>query len=50
MTEAKPSVAAKDVKTFANKHRIEIEDAKKILAEYGHDRKTADRAARRVAL
>ncbi|WP_341487380.1 hypothetical protein [Pararhizobium sp. A13] len=42
---AKPN----DVKVFAKKHRIELEDAQKILDEYGDDRKAADKAARRVA-
>lgn len=35
--------------TFAKKHRISVEDAKAILAEYGDDRKAADKAARRIA-
>jgi hypothetical protein len=37
------------VKAFAKKHRIEIEDAQKILDQYGDDRKNADKAARRIA-
>lgn len=49
MTDEKPVSAPKDVKSFANKHRIEIEDAQKILAEFGDDRKSADKAARRIA-
>jgi hypothetical protein len=39
----------KDVINFAKKHRIEIEDAQKIIAQYGDDRKNADKAARRIA-
>ncbi|NVD41282.1 MULTISPECIES: hypothetical protein [Ensifer] len=38
-----------DVKAFAKKHRIEIEDAQTILDQYGDDRKNADKAARRIA-
>lgn len=50
MTEHDKAVTPlKDVITFAKKHRIEIEDAQKILDEYGDDRKNADKAARRVA-
>lgn len=49
MTNEKPETALRDVKTFANKHRIEIEDAQRILAEFGDDRKAADKAARRIA-
>jgi hypothetical protein len=37
-------------KTLAKKHRISVEDAGKILAEHGSDRKAADKAARRVAV
>ncbi|WP_275783143.1 hypothetical protein [Pararhizobium gei] len=50
MTNEKPVAAPKDVKTFANKHRIDIEDAQRILAQHGDDRKAADREARRVAV
>lgn len=39
-----------DIKTLAKKHRISLDDAAKILAEYGPDRKAADKAARRVAV
>ena len=50
MTEqTKAATPIIDVITFAKKHRIEIEDAQKILDEYGDDRKNADKAARRVA-
>lgn len=50
MTEqVQAATPLKDVITFAKKHRIEIEDAQKILDEYGDDRKNADKAARRVA-
>ncbi|MCV9997309.1 hypothetical protein OE766_03530 [Pararhizobium sp. YC-54] len=47
--QPKPTTASKDVITFAKKHRIEIEDAQNILAQYGDDRKNADKAARRIA-
>jgi hypothetical protein len=39
----------KDVIVFAKKHRIEIEDAQKILDQYGDDLKNASKAARRIA-
>jgi hypothetical protein len=38
-----------DAKTLAKKHRIAIEDAKKIIEQYGKDRKASDKAARRIA-
>ncbi|WP_200950842.1 hypothetical protein [Rhizobium sp. Root1220] len=38
-----------DAKTLANKHRISIEEAQKIIAEHGADRKASDKAARRIA-
>lgn len=38
-----------DAKVLANKHRITLEEAKKIIAEYGSDRKACDKAARRIA-
>lgn len=38
-----------DAKTLAKKHRIDIKDAEKIIAEYGADRKATDKAARRIA-
>jgi hypothetical protein len=40
---------AYDAKTLAKKHRIALEDALKIVAEYGADRKASDKAARRIA-
>ncbi|MDQ0324107.1 hypothetical protein QO002_006314 [Pararhizobium capsulatum DSM 1112] len=49
MTIEKPAPAPKDVITFAKKHRIEIQDAQKILTQFGDDRKNADKAARRIA-
>lgn len=39
-----------DVKTLAKKHRISVEDATKIIAQYGSDRKATDKAARRIAV
>ena len=39
-----------DAKTLAKKHRISLDDAGKILAEFGADRKAADKAARRIAV
>jgi hypothetical protein len=38
-----------DAKVFAKKHRINLEDAQKILDEHGENRKAADKAARRIA-
>jgi hypothetical protein len=38
-----------DAKTLAKKHRIDIEEAAKIIAEHGADRKATDKAARRIA-
>ena len=38
-----------DAVTLAKKHRISLEDAKKILDEHGDNRKLADKAARRIA-
>ncbi|WP_426131276.1 hypothetical protein [Pararhizobium sp. PWRC1-1] len=50
MTEhAQAATPIKDVITFAKKHRIQVDDAQKILDEYGEDRKNADKAARRIA-
>jgi hypothetical protein len=40
---------AYDAKTLAKKHRIAVEDALKILAEHGTNRKASDKAARRIA-
>ncbi|CAN7666878.1 hypothetical protein LJR098_002012 [Rhizobium sp. LjRoot98] len=39
----------KDVIVFAKKHRIAVEDAQKILDQYGDDIKNASKAARRIA-
>ncbi|MGQ3215166.1 MAG: hypothetical protein ACT6U0_23435 [Shinella sp.] len=39
-----------DAKTLAKKHRISVDDATKIVALHGSDRKAADKAARRVAV
>lgn len=49
METGKPTPASKDVIVFAKKHRIDVEDAQKILEQYGDDRKNADKAARRIA-
>lgn len=38
-----------DPKVLAKKHRISIDDAVKIIALHGSDRKAIDKAARRVA-
>lgn len=38
-----------DAKTLAKKHRIDLREAEKIIAEYGSDRKASDKAARRIA-
>jgi hypothetical protein len=47
--DAAASVQPYDAKTLAKKHRIDIEDAKKIIDQYGSDRKASDKAARRIA-
>jgi hypothetical protein len=44
-TPAKPL----DAKVIAKKFRITVEEAQAILDEYGHDRKAAEKAARRIA-
>ena len=50
MTEqTRAATPHKEVIAFAKKHRIETDDAKNILDQYGTDRKNADKAARRVA-
>jgi hypothetical protein len=46
---APASAQAYDPKTLAKKHRISIEDARKIIDQYGADRKATDKAARRIA-
>ena len=40
---------AYDPVTLAKKHRISVEDAKAIVEQYGSDKKSADKAARRIA-
>lgn len=35
---------------FAKRHRISVEDAAKILAKHGDNRKSADKEARQVAV
>lgn len=47
--DAAASTQPYDAKTLAKKHRIDIEDAKKIIDQYGSDRKGSDKAARRIA-
>lgn len=47
--DASASTQPYDAKTLSKKHRISVEEAAKIIAEYGADRKAADKAARRVA-
>jgi hypothetical protein len=47
--DASASAQPYDAKTLAKKHRISIEDAEKIIAQYGADRKASDKAARRIA-
>lgn len=39
-----------EIKPFAKKHRISIEDARAIIEKHGADRKSADKEARRVSL
>ncbi len=46
---ASASEQAYDAKTLAKKHRISVEEAEKIISEYGSDRKASDKAARRIA-
>ncbi|MDP9590601.1 hypothetical protein [Shinella sumterensis] len=48
--DASASAQNFDAKTLAKKHRISVEDAANILAQYGDDRKAADKAARRIAV
>tara|TARA_R110002012_G_scaffold85265_2_gene212748 strand:+ start:649 stop:954 length:306 start_codon:yes stop_codon:yes gene_type:complete len=47
--DAAASTQSYDPRTLAKKHRISVEDAQKIIAEHGADRKAADKAARRIA-
>ncbi|MGV1754715.1 hypothetical protein [Agrobacterium sp. CG674] len=49
VSETSTSTKAYDVKTLAKKHRISVEDAAKIIEQYGADRKASDKAARRIA-
>ncbi len=52
MAQAKGTSASEgpyDATTLAKKHRISVEDAKQIIDQYGDDRKSADKAARRIA-
>lgn len=52
MTEREGASApapAYEPKVLAKKFRIPVEDAVKIIDEYGSDRKAIDRAARRIA-
>ncbi len=52
MTEVKDASAstyAYEPKVLAKKFRISLEDAAKILEQYGSDRKAVDKAARRIA-
>lgn len=39
-----------EIKPFAKKHRISIEDARAILEKHGANRKSADKEARRVSV
>lgn len=39
-----------DPKVLAKKHRISVEEARKIISEFGSDRKASDKAARRIAV
>ncbi len=48
--DASASAKPYDAKTLAKKHRISVEDAQKIIDQYGADRKASDKAARRVAV
>jgi hypothetical protein len=47
--DAAASAQSYEPKTLAKKHRISVEEAEKIIAEHGSDRKAADKAARRIA-
>lgn len=44
------SVGSYEIKPFAKKHRISIEDARAIIEKHGADRKSADKEARRVSV
>ena len=50
MSGNKDASAPYDAITLAKKHRISVEDAKKIIEQYGSDRKSCDKEARRVAV
>jgi hypothetical protein len=47
--DAAASAQSYEPKTLAKKHRISVEEAEKIIAEHGSNRKAADKAARRIA-
>lgn len=47
---ASASIQPYDPKVLAKKHRITIDEAKKIVLEYGSNRKASDKAARRIAV
>lgn len=49
LQDASTSNTPYEPKTLAKKHRISLEDAQKIVAEHGADRKASDKAARRIA-
>jgi hypothetical protein len=46
---ASASDQAYEPKVLAKKHRISVDQAAKIIAEHGSDRKASDKAARRIA-
>lgn len=47
--DAAASTQSYEPRALAKKHRISVEEAQKIIAEHGADRKAADKAARRIA-
>jgi hypothetical protein len=49
LNDAGASSSAYEPKVLAKKYRISLEDAQNIIAQYGPDRKAADKAARRIA-
>ncbi|WP_202615485.1 hypothetical protein [Rhizobium deserti] len=49
LNDAGASSSAYEPKVLAKKYRISLEDAQNIIAQYGSDRKAADKAARRIA-
>ncbi|MGO4569457.1 hypothetical protein AB4Z52_31525 [Rhizobium sp. 2YAF20] len=48
--DANASEKPYDAVYLAKKHRITMEDAKKIIETHGADRKASDKAARRIAV